>query len=349
MISSNKRRFFFLFVIITCFFQAGNAKVKFLFNKLDSNPVLDLAPGHARMTTCYQDLAGVYHLFVDFIPASQETQHSWRAEILHFTSRDLLQWEYVEKVVGRGNYNSQNPDSSDFDSYGAASPGVIAKANNKVYLFYAGRRCLQSNHNGDPMQCNGSNRVASRIMLATAESDSNGAPVTPFIKKGVVLDLEKSWHTCRLDDPSALFFNNRLCLFFKGFSERNLDSIRVGLAEAVLPVDKFIEKEKPVFVYPKGVEMPRVFQMDGKLFLFIRTFQPQSGSIWKCYESFDGKDWSLLQDDLFNCVTPGKGATDMAPVYSLEGELSTPMHALATGDDEGILKIYLYKITLLRE
>ena len=312
------------------------------FERISEKPVLDLSPAHVRMTACYQDRKGNYHLFVDYIPAVQNTIHSWSAEILYFVSSDLKSWDLVETVVKRG-----DKDSSSCDSYGAASPGILV-THNKVLLFYAGRQCGRAVNQGNPLICEDvPEKISSRICLATADTDSNGVPVSSFQKKGQILFSEENdWDACRQDDPSPIIKGNEIWLYFKGFNVRQGDSIRVGLAKADLQDMIFHKASRPVINIPGGVEMPRVFWTENSesFGMFIRYFQPKENSIWQSLISQDGTSWVPDQTDLFNTITPGKGAADMAPVYTMDGKLAQPYRALATGEENGVLKIWALRM-----
>ena len=103
----------------------------YTFHLATPNPCFDLSPHHTRMTACYRDKTGIYHLFTDFIDAAQNTIQSWASDIRQYDSPDLLHWQYQSVAVEKGVLGQP-------DDHGASSPGILYH-NDKIYLFYAGR------------------------------------------------------------------------------------------------------------------------------------------------------------------------------------------------------------------
>lgn len=318
----------------------------FQFKQISAKPVLDLSPHHARMTSCYRDLNGIWHLFVDVIDASQATQASWAAEIWYFTSKNFYQWEFVSVVIAQGK-NAENGREMDAD--GAASPGVLPLTG-KILLFYAGRRVFPAGAKMCP-KCapNQPGYVSSQIMLTQAPADQNGAPIGAFAKFGEALACGNDWDSARIDDPCAVMKNDKIHLFFKGFQifdTWDASNTKVGYARSGIKHPDFQKRAEPIFSVPGGGEMPRVFLYQNEWHLFYRFFNPglTNGWLWQHFKSTDGCKWKRINRHLFKGVTPGRGAADMAPVVGPEGVLADPPLALATGEADGILKIWAYEM-----
>jgi hypothetical protein len=301
----------------------------------DTKPVFDLTPHQVRMATCYRDRNGVYHLFSDYIDADTGTIDSWEAEIRYYKSGDLRNWEYVETPAPRG-------QAGEPDSFGAASPHVLA-TNDKIFLFYASRQvhcdakmnCFAKS--GEPGFMSGS------IMMCVADADINGAPAGPFKKHGIVLKSGTGWNSMRLDDPCALLEGDTVHLYFKGF-DNNLDHDRicVGHSSAKLNDMKFISDPKPVLSVPGGGEMPRLFMKEDKWNMFYRHF---SGSgkpySWHHHQSEDGISWNQNSKNFF----AGRlGPSDIMLIYDMNGELPAEPQLLVAGSENGIQKLWLYKV-----
>lgn len=316
----------------------------FKFIPAGNCPVFDISPHHARMASCYCDLGGVYHLFVDYVDASFNTIHSWQAEIRYYRSKDLKNWEFIETAVSKGRYD-ESPEKKDRDCYGAGSPHALCTSG-KVYLFYAGRGNLAPDMKGNAFAGPGEEGyISGTIMLATANTDINGAPSGSFSKQGTVINSTKDWESMRIDDPCALVEGNVIRLYYSGFSNIcDMNTKQMGCAKAALDKLEFKKRATPIFRAAGGLEMPRIFKYDGILNMFLRHFDRTDGSIWRHYVSADGLTWKLHNPFLFDCAgrKPGFGATDMMLINGLDGKFSGK--ALACGMEEGALKLWLYNI-----
>jgi len=312
-------------------------------------PVFDISPNHARMATCYRDLAGTYHLFVDYVDASLNTIHSMQSEIRQYDSVDLVTWEFVRTAVPRGEYRGI-PDTSDPDCYGAASPHIIC-VGAEACLFYAGRGPLDpampwSGHAGPGER----GYVPCQIMLSIAPLDSNRAPAGVFTKRGVVVANDRDWKSMRVDDPCALNHGGALHLYFKGFwNNRDRNQCRLGHAVRLLGKSHWNEDISPILSVRNGLEMPRVFHQGGEWQMFLRHFDHHEGFWWRHYVSGDGRQWSLHDPYLFDCAgpRPGEGAKDMMLIYDAQGSFTGKV--LATGLLDGCLRLWLYAVTALPE
>lgn len=319
----------------------------FKFVQANERPVFDISPHHARMASCYRDLSGIYHLFIDYIDASLKTIHSWQADIRYYRSSDLKNWEFVETAVSRGRYD-EALEKRDCDCYGVGSPHVLYTSG-KVYLFYAGRGNLAPDLKWNAFAEPGKEGyVSGTIMLAIANTDINGAPSGSFSKHGPVIKRTEAWESMRIDDPCALVEDNVIHLYHKGFRHiRNaMDTVQVGYAKAELDKLEFKKHTTPIFSVAGGGEMPRVFKYDVIWNMFYRHFDTTDGSFWRHYVSIDGLDWKLHDPFLFDCAgsKPGTGATDMMLINGLDGEFIGK--ALACGMEDGVLKLWFYNIDI---
>ena len=101
----------------------------FTFHPLGDAPVFSIAPCSTRMTATYQDRAGRYHLFTDYVDPRRETPFenrldSWDAHIRYFSSNDQKTFNDHGIAVDIGRWTG-DPETSDLDGVGAASPGVM--------------------------------------------------------------------------------------------------------------------------------------------------------------------------------------------------------------------------------
>lgn len=291
-------------------------------------------PHQTRMATCYRDKQGVYHLFADDMG---ESTISWTAEIRHYRSRDLFNWEFVETAVSKGQGNAP-------DAYGAASPHVLA-TDERIYLFYAGRanpvggRADTYASRGQP------GYVAGRILLASAKADRHGAPAEAFEKHGVVVEPGEGWDAMRLDDPCAVLEDGMVHLFFKGFdTNRVRDHVRVGYAKGRLVDMEFVKHSEPVLSVPGGGEMPRVFRESGRWHLLYHHFGGD-GTCWRHHVSDEPTRWTLADARFFNGHPPG-GPRDIMLVYGMNGQLLDDRKVLAAAAEEGINKLWLYRLVV---
>lgn len=325
--------------------KADAAAPRFRFEPLGDRPVFDVSPHHARMCSCYRDRRGVYHLFTDYIDAAQRTVASWGAEIRYYTSPNLRDWEFVDTPVPRGRWRGRSRHS-DLDWYGAASPHVLVTYG-QVHLFYAGRE-----HHDGPEQNLTLGRLRCRIFVATSRTDRHGAPARAFRKRGVVLEPgpPEAWDSLRLDDPCAVRAGDTVFLYYKGRPGwGGAESARVGRAAAVINSRKFFRRPPgPVLAVDGGCEMPRVFRHQDQWHMFLRHFVPGDGAVWKHYRSEDGIGWRLHDANLFDCAgpEPGRGAADVSLVRGFDGAVAEPITALATGFENGALKLWAYRVAV---
>ncbi|HOP10936.1 MAG TPA: hypothetical protein PK629_05540 [Oscillospiraceae bacterium] len=316
------------------------APSSYTFRLATPNPCFDLSPHHTRMTACYRDKAGMYHLFTDFIDAAQNTIQSWASDIRQYDSPDLLHWQYQGIAVEKSTLGQP-------DDYGASSPGILYH-NDKIYLFYAGRQTPVGEMNslagpGEP------GYLISRICLAVAPADELGRITGPFEKKGIVIDTDAYWRSMRVDDPCAIFQNGQFLLYYKGFYKTGSERIfSVGFARSNENDLHFVSDKTPAFSVDSGCEMPRVFLKDGQKELFLRHFKPIPNKIglWGHYREDKNGDFIPVNLNLFNGAgdrSPGaKTAADISSVYLENGEITGEI--LACGSQDGILKQWLYDI-----
>jgi hypothetical protein len=267
----------------------------------------------------------------------QESTISWTAEIRHYRSPDLRNWELVETAVPKGRDDAP-------DAYGAASPHVLA-TDERIYLFYAGRanpvggQADTSAPRGEP------GYVAGRILLASAKADQHGAPAEPFRKHGVVVEPEEGWDAMRLDDPCAVLDNGTVHIFFKGFdNNRKRDNVKVGYARAAIADLKFTKHPGPVLAVPGGGEMPRVFRQANRWHLFYHHFDGAGGTCWRHHTSDEPTSWTLA-DACFFAGHPSGGPRDIMMIYGMNGQLLDEPKMLACANEEGANKLWLYRLT----
>lgn len=324
--------------------------IKFQFLPLKETPVFNIAPHHARMCSCYQDRHNNFHLFVDYIDASLKTVHSWGAEIRYYRSSNLTNWKYVDTVIPKGAYYKNKPEESDFDCYGASCPHVIC-TDDTIYLFYSGRKGLAPGEAWDSYAEPGEKGyMASRIMLATAHADADGAPAGNFTKHGILFDLGEDWDSMRNDDPCAVLDKDKIHLYYKGFRTiRDFNQVKIGYASALVRDMRFTKHHSPILSVSGGCEMPRVFRLGKTWHMLLRHFEKGDGTLWKQYVSHNGLEWKLNDSNLFDCAGPTPGrVTDMAPVWGINGELCRLPLALATGmDEDGVLKLWAYELRII--
>lgn len=315
------------------------------FTPAQDGPVLDLSPHHARMATCYRDDAGVYHLFVDFIPAALNTVHSWQAEIRHYRSSNLQGWEYV-RTEAAGNDGDDDPDWPAPDCYGVGSPHILWSGP-RLLLFYTGRGSLPPGEAVDSGAEPGQpGYVSGDILLAEAPADAKGAPAGPFVKKGIVVPRDRDWKRMRVDDPCAVVFRDEVHLFYKGFRSRiDADGIAVGHAVAGNRTDlSFMDEPGPILRVRGGAEMPRVFRDRGRWQLLLRHFDRSEGSVWRHYAADRPDRWILVNPRLFDGAGPAsaKGPVDTMLISGRDGRFLGK--ALACGMNRGVLKLWLYDV-----
>lgn len=316
----------------------------FKFIKAVPDPVFDISPHHVRMSCCYMDKTGIYHMFADYIDSSFNTVHSFQAVLNYYTSPDLINWTPRGTVIDKGDYNYAAGIGA-ADCYGVGSPDVLCLGK-YIYLFYAGRGSLAPDqpfnglaHPGEP------GYVSSDIMCAVAEMDKNGAPNGPFIKMGIVLKRKYDWETMRLDDPCVVLDENTLHLYYKGFNDNsNRNNLKLGHAASKPNNIQFVRNTDPIFSASEGLEMPRVFKFNNCWNMFLRHFSADDGAVWRHYISKNGINWELKNPNLFKGAgsEPGKGAADMMLIKSYDGTFTGK--ALSCGLDEGSLKLWLYRV-----
>ena len=336
--------------------------------QIQAAPIFDVSPHHARMTACYRDCKGTYHLFVDFIDTSLESLDSWEAEIRYYRSSDLRTWAFVQTAVPRGEYRG-TPEDSDPDFVGAASPHVLP-IEDRLYVFYAGR--YRKDCDVPFSAVAGPEDLAylgCGIMLASAPLDTSGAPAGPFIKQGVIAMPWGNWANQRLDDPCAILDGDVVHLYFKGRTTTHGD---VGYARATVSDMRFDVHPDPLLkVQGLGGEAPKVFRHKGKFHMFLHPFDPRgvnapmwqlkmaaigeaeskppppSPPLWQHLVSDNGLDWTMRDPELW---TARKYPADIDLIYNMEGGLADPPYLISattgntTKSQGGVIKLYLYGI-----
>ncbi len=315
---------------------------RFRFELLDREPALDPAPDHVRSCACYRDRAGVYHLFVDFIRAGSGSLENREADIRYYRSPGLEAWELVGTAAPRGRWRGRLR-FSDLDWYGAGSPYVFVNYG-RVYLFYSGRE-----HGDGPGAPPVSSRLRSRIMVATAAADGDGAPLWPFRKRGVAVERggPEAWDALRLDNPCLVRRGDAIHLYYDGVGEGGgRGSRRIGLAMGVVGSRQFVRRPQPLPGPAAGCAMPRVFRREGRWHMFLQDLTTATGARWQHWVSADGIAWSLRDAELFEGAgpEPGRGAAALALVRGIDGEIAEPMTALATGFEDSALKLWAYRV-----
>ena len=295
-------------------------------------PVFTVEPHQTRMATCYQDNAGVYHLFADYMEVSKI---SWNASIRYYTSSNLIDWNYSSTAVEKG-------DKGSMDDYGTASPHVFATSS-RVYLFYAGRSCMDKNNADSSAKKGEKGYINGHIMMASSKVDSNGAPLGKFEKHGVLLSKNDEWDSMRQDDPCLVINGNKAFLYFKGFQDnQDLNKVKVGCATADLEKMEFEKLPEPIMSVSGGGEMPRVFRDKNNWNMFYHHFN-SDGAIWQHHVSENGIDWLLHDPDLFSGHSEC-GPKDIMMVYGMNGNLIQNPKVFVAGEEKGYNKIWLYSI-----
>lgn len=335
-------------------------------------PVFDIAPFSSRMAVAYMDKTGCCHLFTDYLDPDREipeffgggpnnTNHTWDGVIRWYSSKDFKNWTDHGTVIDKGIWTG-DPETSDADCIGAASPGVTI-VGDRVFLFYSARG------KQDPAGpfCSSLERgqkgaLCGRIMLASAEIDENGCPEEDFVKHGVVVPLGSGWMSTRLDDPWPVVYENEVLLFHKAMGARKGgDGVVCALSRT--DIDKANQTYKtdsePAIKVSGGGEMARVFYKKGTWHLLYRHFHP-GGQFWSHYMSDTPFNWKFVSNHLFDTSVKGMaGFTsgswdgipcgDLAPIlkpFSSKG----PELVIAAGLDDGtygnpgVLKQWLYEI-----
>lgn len=335
------RRRFLAFGIAVSGRAAGDGP-RFRFELLEERPALDLAPDHVGSCGCYRDRAGIYHLFADLLRAGNGSLEGWGTEIRYYRSTDLKAWEFVGVAAPRGRWRGRLR-FSDLDWYGAGSPFPFVSYG-RVYLFYSGRE-----HGEGPKAPLLTSRLRSRIMLAAAEADRDGAPLWPFRKRGVAVDRggPEAWDSLRLDHPCVVRRGDAVYLYYDGVGAGGgRESQRIGLATGVVGSRQFVRRANPLNGPAAGCAMPRVFLRGGRWHMFLQDLTGGSGTRWKHWASPDGIEWSLWNAELFEGAgpEPGRGGAALALVRGIDGEIVEPMTALATGFENGVLKLWAYRV-----
>lgn len=330
ILETNDRNASFHKPLVHYFKQKESTRFKLVL--AEQQAVFSAAPDQTRMATCCRDKQGVYHLFADHMTG---TTISWTAEIQHYRSRDLRNWESVGTAVPKGK-------DADPDAYGAASPHVLA-TDDRIYLFYAGRANPVGGTADTYAPRGQQGYVAGRILLASARADEHGAPVEAFLKHGVILEPGTGWDAMRLDDPCAVLDNGTVHLFFKGFdNNRDRNRVRAGYARAQLADMKFVKHPTPILSVPGGGEMPRVFRQAGQWHMFYHHFGG-GGTCWRHHVADDPKDWKLANPQFFSGHILG-GPRDIMMIYGMNGQLLDEPKMLVAGTENGFNKLWLYHL-----
>lgn len=309
----------------------------------ENAPVFSIAPQSTRMVSAYKDRKGRCHVITDVIDHDRETPFntvaSWDASLEYYLSEDLKTFTHKGIVAKRGTWTG-NPKTSDSDCVGVASPSVIVTSD-RVWVYYASRgpRNPMGPFHIRGAKPNAPDALPGRIEACSAPVDNDGAPIGPFEKAGVVVDLGAGPRSIRLDDPCAMIYQNRIWMFFKAIG--NADSVgdnRVVMlahAPADRPEGPFTVVPDPVLKVKGGGEMPRVFHDGYHWHMFFRRFNPTS-EIWEHYAANDPTQWELISDTLFGCAgpNPGKSVTDICPIWRPFSD-APPRQCFAAGLDDG--------------
>jgi len=316
---------------------------RFRFVPLDAYPMLDAAPHHLRMASCYQDRRGNYHVFVDFIDAAQRTRDSWRAEVRHYVGGDLRNWRFEQIATRPGKHGET-------DSYGTNSPHIMPY-DGRAYLFYCGHNVAVPGEGFNPGGGPGdAGWMTGVIQVAVAPLDDQGAPHGPFVKHGVIIDMDPEWANSRLGDPYALVHDGYWWVYHKA---RHRTSDGTNLVQAALqrsPVGTFAFEPVavPALELPGGGELCRVFRYRDLWHLFVTQWDlSDGGTLWRHHVSTDLVHWTCVNPHLFDTAKPHReSAPDLSIVVDADGRVAEPLTAVCTGRDErdGILKLYAYRI-----
>ncbi|MFW6303448.1 MAG: hypothetical protein ACOC2L_02390 [Candidatus Sumerlaeota bacterium] len=308
----------------------------------DARPVIDASPHHTRMAACYRDKAGGWHAFVDHIDISLGTPQSWLAEIRYYFSEDGFHFEDRGIVVSRGETGAD-------DDYGAASPLVFA-TEESIYLFYCGRHLADADAH-EKGGIHSSQGLELCLMACVARADENGAPIEPFEKRGVVCRGAESIAPIYLkqcvEPESVVESEGQYWLFHSGIGERDGKPVKKAEFRRKLELPSLQVGPAEQIVAPEGGgELCRYFFHDGQWQIFYRHFQnPKGEGCYRHYRSENMIDWECVDTQLFRSHTPHPdSAADIGIVYGLNGELADPATILATGFEDGLLKIWRYNL-----
>lgn len=289
---------------------------------MSEQPAIDDPDGHIRMVDGYRDKKGIYHLFCDFVDLSLNTIHSFPAEIKYYRGESLFALKDMGILVKK-------------KSYGAGSPGVVV-FNHKVYLFYSVRDELKKGETFNGLAKPGEpGYVSSDIAVNVYAADDNDALITDDWKTYEVIHRDEDWKSMRVDDPGPIVLDQKLHLFYKGFSDNtNKGNISIGWG-------RFEEEEFADFGIilkeEEGFEMPRPFYADGLLQMFVRSFNHKRAS-WRHFVK-TGKSMKDCEYDFFN-GHPDTMAKDACFIKDSEGNLTNEV--LACGIMQNKLKQWVY-------
>jgi hypothetical protein len=294
------------------------------------------------MAACYRDRAGRWHAFVDHIDAGLGTAQSWPAEIRYYTSDDCLNFTDRGVVVPRG-------AQGDCDDYGAASPCLYA-TDEAVYLFYGARRLADADthrragvHSGQGLEI--------QVAACVARADADGAPTGPFTKKGVIASGSESiaaeYVKQAVEPDSAVSCSGTHWLFHSGIGLCDGKAVKKAVFRRRLELPSLATgPAEQIYAPPGGGELCRYFRHQGRWQIFYRLFdRSDGGADYRHWVSDDLLAWTKVDDHLFRSHTPHPdSAADIGIVYGLEGKLADPPTILATGLDDGVLKIWRYHL-----
>ncbi len=335
-------------LIINCFlfiFCLNNAQLittgNIYYNLVQDSdkPAFDLTPNQTRMASCYQDKAGIYHLFADYM---EKERGSWNAVIRHYKSTDLYHWEYVSTVARHGEVGKR-------DARGCSSPHIYA-TDEKIYLFYGGTS-RPVGGNQDIWAEKGKQGYFSRqFILAIAEADKNGAPKGNFAKHGVILEPGEigDWDSMRMDGPCVVAVGDTLHLFYNAFdANKDRNRVRVGYAKASINELKFTKYPEPILSVPGGGEMPRVFKTGSEWHMFYlhhkNYYSREGGYKWQHHTSRNGINWELSDPYFFNGHSSAF-PPDIMMIYGMNGQLLDRPKVLVAGSENDINKLWLYNL-----
>jgi len=318
--------------------RAAAGTVHFHLDRLGHQPALDLTPSHLRTACGFVDHTGMYHLLVDYVDAAQKTTNTWGAEIRYFRSSTAKTWEWTQTAVGPGSF-----EAGDGDCFGAASPAVV-HVGNRVLMFYAGRGGLSPDQQPRILAPRGEDGyLASRIMLAVAETDSSGAIVSPFTKRGVVVEPGDGWDMLRLDHPAVVLDGQTLHLFYTGYDDaRSLDRRKLGYAAANVNDLQFTRRDDPVLEVRGGGEMPRLFRHENQWHLLYHHYAHHEGARWRHYVADKLPHFEPVDPDFFDGV---RGETNSLMLFTdTRHRLADDRLALVTSAAGGCWRLFPFQI-----
>ena len=349
---------------------------RFAFHRAGRHAAADASPNHLRTAACYIDRTGTRHLIADSIDTThnptnnpkQNTTATWAATLQSFRAEPGTPFQSQGHAIKPGPFNPQNTEQSAPDCFGTASPAIL-QTSNLVLLAYAGRGNCEPNTK--PAILAGPdkpNRLISRIMLAAAPADTNGAPAAPFTKLGSIIEPHPPFATLRVDHPSLIIHNNQLHILYTAYdSALDLSHRVLGHASANLnQLTKQIQQQlaqttntnneplaqlftidtTPSLAVEAGGETPRLFHHQNNIHLLYRHFDRTHGSRWRHHTTNDLTNFTLNDPNLFDGLADPDN--DVTPVIDTQGKLAQGQNLYVSGTELNSYKQWAFELRISR-